>query len=115
MYSSNFYLPPPFFRKKQQYVSRAQIYNRYNNESEKNRIRPESHTTFEFEPEFKNKNVNMNACSTLHEEKEEALFEIFGLKIYFDDLLLVCIIFFLYQEGIQDEYLFLALILLLLN
>lgn len=47
--------------------------------------------------------------------EHEFIFEIFGLKIYFDDLLLICIIFFLYQEGIQDQYLFIALILLLLS
>ena len=46
---------------------------------------------------------------------DNAMFEIFGLKIYFDDLLIICILLFLYQEGIQDEFLFLALILLLLS
>lgn len=45
----------------------------------------------------------------------EVLFEIFGLKIHFDDILIICILLFLYQEGIQDEYLFIALILLLLS
>lgn len=42
-------------------------------------------------------------------------FEIFGLKLYFDDILLVCIIFFLYNEGVKDQGLFIALILLLLS
>lgn len=45
----------------------------------------------------------------------EVIFEIFGLKIYFDDLLIICILLFLYQEGIKDEYLFISLILLLLS
>ena len=48
-------------------------------------------------------------------DTNEALFEILGVKIYFDDLLLILILLFLYQEGIQDEYLFISLILLLLN
>mgnify|MGYP004530385295 CR=1 FL=1 len=48
-------------------------------------------------------------------QSNEVLFEIFGLKIYFDDVLLICILLFLYQEGIQDEYLFISLILLLLS
>jgi len=43
------------------------------------------------------------------------IFEIWGLKIYFDDLLIICILLFLYQEGIKDEYLFIGLILLLLS
>lgn len=50
-----------------------------------------------------------------HEDEAEPLFEIFGLQLYYDDILLICLIFFLYQEGVQDEYLFIALILLLLS
>lgn len=42
-------------------------------------------------------------------------FELFGLKLYFDDILLICIIFFLYQEGVKDDELFISLILLLLT
>ena len=42
-------------------------------------------------------------------------FEIFGLKLYFDDILLICIIFFLYNEGVKDQWLFVTLILLLLS
>ena len=42
-------------------------------------------------------------------------FEIFGLKLYFDDILLICMIFFLYNEGVQDQMLFISLILLLLS
>lgn len=46
---------------------------------------------------------------------EKPLFELFGIKLYFDDVLLICLIFFLYQEGVQDQYLFISLILLLLS
>ncbi len=42
-------------------------------------------------------------------------FEIFGLKLYFDDILIICLLFFLYKEEVHDEYLFTALILLLLS
>jgi len=42
-------------------------------------------------------------------------FEIFGIKLYFDDLLLICLIFFLYNEGVKDTFLFIALILLLIS
>lgn len=48
-------------------------------------------------------------------QSSEILFEIFGVKIFFDDVLIICILLFLYQEGIQDEYLFISLILLLLS
>ena len=49
------------------------------------------------------------------DSKDEAIFEILGIKLYFDDILLLCLIFFLYTEGVQDQYLFIALILLLLS
>ncbi|MCI8519259.1 MAG: hypothetical protein HFJ51_04125 [Clostridia bacterium] len=46
---------------------------------------------------------------------EDAIFEIFGIKLYFDDILIVALIFFLYNEGVQDSFLFIALVLLLLS
>lgn len=46
---------------------------------------------------------------------DDKIFEIFGIKLHFDDILLICLIFFLYNEGVKDEYLFIALILLLLS
>ena len=49
------------------------------------------------------------------QNNENYFFEIFGLKLYFDDVLLICLIFFLYQEGVKDEELFIGLILLLLS
>ncbi len=49
------------------------------------------------------------------EKNDDVLFEIFGLKLFYDDVLLICLIFFLYQEGVEDQYLFIALILLLLS
>ena len=43
------------------------------------------------------------------------LFEIFGLKLYLDDVLIVCLLFFLYQENVKDDGLFIILVLLLLS
>ena len=42
-------------------------------------------------------------------------FNLFGLNLYFDDILIICILFFLYNEHVHDEELFLCLILLLLS
>ena len=55
--------------------------------------------------------------STTEDEKHETreFFEILGIKLYFDDILLLCLIFFLYNEDVHDEMLFMALILLLLS
>lgn len=43
------------------------------------------------------------------------LFNLFGIQLYFDDILLICILLFLYNEKIEDTYLLLALVLLLLS
>lgn len=54
----------------------------------------------------------------LHQEDrndDESYFEIFGIKLYYDDILIIFLIFFLYQEDVKDQYLFIALILLLLS
>lgn len=48
-------------------------------------------------------------------DKDETYFDLFGLKLYNDDLLLIGLIFFLYKEDVKDKYLFIALILLLLS
>ncbi len=47
--------------------------------------------------------------------QEEPIFEVFGLNLYFDDILIIALIFFLYNEGVRDNMLFVSLILLLLS
>ena len=46
---------------------------------------------------------------------DDYLFDLFGLKIYTDDVLLVSLIYFLYSEDVKDDGLFIVLILLLLS
>lgn len=59
-------------------------------------------------------NVESEEDRICKEESREC-FEIFGIKLFFDDILLICLIFFLYNEGVKDQYLFISLILLLLS
>lgn len=49
------------------------------------------------------------------EDNNSEYFEILGLKLYFDDLILISLICFLYNEGVKDQFLFISLILLLLS
>ena len=65
-------------------------------------------------------NVNSNPISNTSDDKEgfkdrQELFDFLGIKLYFDDVLLICLIFFLYNEGVKDQYLFISLIMLLLS
>lgn len=63
-----------------------------------------------------NNNFNQKQPKSNHfSQGYPPLFNLFGINIYFDDILLVCIIFFLYNENIADPYLLFILVLLLLN
>lgn len=46
---------------------------------------------------------------------EEPVLEILGIELYLDDIIILGLLFFLYKEDVQDEILFLSLILLLLT
>lgn len=62
------------------------------------------------------KNQDEKVKDTMKSENtSEECFEIFGLKLHFDDLLIIALLFFLYQEEVKDTYLYIALILLLLS
>lgn len=60
-------------------------------------------------------NPNMQKNIDTRNSEEEPIFELFGIKLYFDDVLIIALIFFLYSEGVQDNFLFIALVLLLLS
>lgn len=45
----------------------------------------------------------------------QPIFNLMGINVYFDDVLIICILFFLYNEGVNDPYLFLVLVLLLMS
>lgn len=47
--------------------------------------------------------------------EDEPVLEILGLKLYLDDLIILGLLFLLYKEDVQDETLFLALLLLLIT
>lgn len=68
-----------------------------------------------------NNNNMLNSPSNNTDKNKENIqtldisFELFGIKLEFDDILLIILIFFLYNEGITDQLLFITLILLLLS
>ncbi len=76
------------------------------------------------EPSFSSKKENssrsfsfgpINFRNPFFGDIEEPIFEIFGIQLYLDDIIILGLLFFLYQEGVQDEMLFMALILLLVG
>lgn len=57
----------------------------------------------------------INFKNPIFSDIEEPIFEILGIKLYLDDIIILGLLFFLYQEGVQDEMLFISLILLLIS
>ena len=70
-----------------------------------------------FKENSSNKFETPNICTekNFHEidPKEKPLFEILGIKLFSDDLLILALIYFLYKENINDTLLFIALFSLL--
>ena len=59
--------------------------------------------------------ANINLSNLFSSNLEEPVLEILGIRLYLDDVIILGLLFFLYTEGVQDELLFIALILLLLS
>lgn len=95
-------------------------------------------TTYNYTPNSYNfpHSVNSNACPTsnkicnnsnfnntaencdntcLNEKSNDKVFDFLGLSFHFDDLLLIGLLFLLYQNDCDDYYLFVILFLLLLS
>ena len=51
----------------------------------------------------------------LQKSPDPIWFDLFGIKLYFDDVLILSLLFFLYKEEVKDEGLFLALVMLLIS
>ena len=79
--------------------------------------------------QYSNMQINKNASITTKENfssntsnsrfsnsKEDVpIFEILGIKLFLDDIIILCILFFLYQEKVHDEMLYIILFLLLFS
>lgn len=51
----------------------------------------------------------------VQEEKKEPFLEIFGFSLEFDDVLIIAILLFLLFEGVEDQMLYIILVLLLIG
>lgn len=48
-------------------------------------------------------------------DSDKAWLDLFGIKLYFDDVLILSLLYFLYNENVKDEGLFLSLVMLLIS
>ena len=49
------------------------------------------------------------------DNSEQAIFEILGIKLFLDDIIILGLLFFLYKEDVKDEMLYIILFLLLFS
>lgn len=61
------------------------------------------------------KKDNIKNNNIKNDNQDSNVFNILGISLHFDDILLICLILFLNNEKISDNYLMLSLILLLLG
>lgn len=64
---------------------------------------------------FIEKSASDNEKRFLNNFYNKPFFSVFGFNLYFDDILILCILFSMYMDGIKDEMLFLCLFLLLFS
>ena len=90
--------------------------NGYSNSYENSQKLADSNSCENFD-----KSSRLSSCSCSASEKIEdgnsktEFLDLFGIKLYFDDLIIISLLYFLYTEGVNDYYLFITLILLLLS
>lgn len=130
---------PPYYRKyypkninvvpvSQTMQSQKSICNSYNDSSKKSHIVSANCSTTHNDERNNNIQKKISSCSFEEQENneecikkyeyketEQPLFELFGMKLYFDDILLLGLLFVLYSEGSDDTNLYIALILLLIS
>lgn len=96
--------------------------NTSNKDKHDNIINPEPKENIEENRGAKNKSSKYNSFGPirfanpfLENNSNEPILEILGIELYLDDIIILGLLFFLYKEDVQDEILFLSLILLLLT
>lgn len=57
-------------------------------------------------------NTNNSKRSSI---SDKAIFEIMGIKLYLDDLIILGVLYFLYEQNVKDEMLYIILFLLLIS
>lgn len=113
----------PYYNRYSRYGYRYPYYSNLSSNNSVNNKACEDNKSYNIKEKSQNNFVskvnkitsNSNATNCNNEDIENPMFEIFGIKLFFDDILIICLIFFLYKEEVKDQTLFIALILLLLS
>ena len=107
----------PIFPYYNQYNRRNYFYNNYRPNYIPNYRNMQHFTPEPISPPPTNLEPPSNSTNkrSKNTDTENVWFDLFGIKLYFDDVLILSLLFFLYKEEVKDEGLFLALVLLLIS
>ena len=99
------YGPPfPFYRPYNYSYPQSQIQNNIN-----------KNNNCQLDNKLDSKKEDTNKKKCVQDPKDVVWLDLFGIKLYFDDVLILSLLFFLYKEEVKDEGLFLALVMLLIS
>ena len=90
-------------------------YYRYYNTYNTNNIQQSKNEKEKKDSITSSNEVSNTTNSRFNSNTEPNIFEIFGIKLYLDDLIILGILFFLYEQNVNDEMLYIILFLLLLS
>ena len=119
----SFFPPPfPFFRPN---INYRQMNNPHNFQNKSN-FNTYNNNSFSHNPNHLHNNntnhhkpintenplgININGFTNM----SEPIFELFGIHLFLDDIIIICILIFLFQENVKDEMLYIILIMLLFS
>lgn len=111
----------PYYRNYRNYNKYNNYYNNSNSSNNSSIIEESVKNECDTKKE-KNSITNSNRISNTinsilfsNYDSDQAIFEIFGIKLYLDDLIILGLLFFLYQQNVKDEMLYIILFLLLFS
>ena len=113
--STNYSPNPQAFNSNFAEANYNNIVNHKGNSNIKTFSDTENKTNFKYSSNQKNIDQQKKNNYDNFYSKEQPIINISGINLYFDDILIICLIFFLYSEKVTDYYLFFVLILLLLT
>lgn len=99
----------PYYRYYNSYNPNSKI-GTNNNQLNKQEIKEEKKDSITNSEEISN-----TTDSRSYSSADQAIFEILGIKLYLDDLIIIGLLFFLYQQNVHDETLYMILFLLLFS
>lgn len=118
-----------YYRRPYNYSNNQKMYENYNKETKSEEKVQATENKNNFEQENRKIHGNKKTSSKYKSfgpirfknplegdfDLEEPILEILGIKLYLDDIIILGLLFVLYQEDVKDDMLFLSLILLLLT